>query len=79
MPSAAPLNSPISVEEVAAAVKALNCNKAADLHGMRSEFIIDAAALLIHPISIVFNTTFDSNLPAAYSIGRLCPTFRVRQ
>ena len=43
---------------------------------MRSEFSIDAASMLVTPISIVFNTVFDTDFPATHSIGRLCPIFK---
>ena len=43
---------------------------------MRSEFIIDAASLLVTPISIVFNTMFDAEFPSTYYVGCLCPIFR---
>ena len=75
LPSAA-LNTTISPDEVSAAIKALKRNKAYDLYGMRSEFIIDAASMLVTPISIVFNTVFDTDFPATHSIGRLCPIFK---
>ncbi len=71
VPSAAPLNSPISPDELSAAITALNHNKASDLYGMRSELIIDAAALLITPISTVFNKIFNTSFPSTHSIGRL--------
>ena len=43
---------------------------------MRSEFVIDAVAELITPITTVFNTAFHSAFPDAQSIGRLCPIFK---
>ena len=43
---------------------------------MRSKFIIDAAALLLTPISVVFNKSFDSSFPSAHSIGRLPSIFK---
>ena len=58
LPSAASLNSPIYPDEVSAAIAAVNGNTASDLYGMRSEVIIDAAALLLNPISVVFNKIF---------------------
>ena len=51
-------------------------NKASGLYGMRSEFVIDAAALLITPISNVFNKIFDTSFPSTHAIGRLCPIFK---
>ena len=71
LPSAAALNTTISPDEVSAAIKALKRNKASDLYGMHSEFIIDAASMLVTPISIVFNTVFDTDFPATHSVGRL--------
>lgn len=76
LPSAAALNTTISPDEVSAAIKALKRNKASDLYGMRSEFIIDAAFMLVTPICIVFNTVFDTDFPATHSIRRLCPIFK---
>ena len=66
LPSAAALNTTISTDEVSAAIKALKRNKASDLYGMRSEFIIDAASMLVTPISVVFNTVFDTDFPATH-------------
>ena len=54
-------------------------NKASDLYGMRSEFIIDAASMLVTPIFVVFNTVFDTNTLATHSIGRLCPIYKSGQ
>ena len=49
LPSAAALNTTISPDEVSDAIKALKSNKASDLYGMRSEFIIDAASMMLLP------------------------------
>ena len=76
LPDALPLNVPISSDEVSAAITALKRHKAADLYGMRAEFVVDAAADLIAPITTVFNTAFHGDFPAAHSIGRLCPIFK---
>ena len=76
LPSAAALNASIAVDEVVAAVGALKHNKASDLFGMRSEFIIDAVAHLACPVATVFNTVFDTTFPASQSVGRLCPIFK---
>ena len=76
LPDPLPLNMPISHDEVSAAITALKRNKACDVYGMRSEFIIDAAAELIASITSVFNTTFHTAFPAAQSIGRLCPILK---
>ena len=76
LPNPLPLNMPICLDEFSAAITALRRNKACDLYGMRSEFIIDAAAELVASVTSVFNTTFHSNFPAAQSIGRLCPVFK---
>ena len=57
-------------------------NKASDLYGMRSEFIIDAASMLVTPIFVVFtvfDTVFDTNTLATHSIGRLCPIYKSGQ
>ena len=69
----AALNTTNSPDEVSAAIKALERNKASDLYGMRLEVIIDAASVLVTPISIVFDTVFDTDSSATHSIGRLCP------
>ena len=76
LPDPLPLNMPISHDEVSAVITALKRNKACDVYGMRSEFIIDAAAELIASITSVFSTTFHTAFPAAQSIGRLCPILK---
>ena len=76
LPDALPLNMPISHNEVLAAITAVKRNKASDLYGMRSEFVIDAAAELTSSIATVFNVAFHSTFPATQSIGRLCPIFK---
>ena len=70
IPRVAALNTTISPDEVFAAIKALELkrNKASDVYGMRSKFIIDAASMLVAPISVVFNTVFDTYFPATHSI-----------
>ena len=76
LPDLLPLNMPIPHSELLAAITAVKSNKASDLYGMRSEFIIDAAAELTSSITTVFNVPCRSTFPSAQSIGRLCPLFK---
>ena len=71
LPSAAALNASIAVDEVVAAVGALKRNKASDLFGMRSEFIIDAVAHLACSVATDSDTMFDTTFLASQSVGRV--------
>ena len=63
---------------MSATTKALKRNQASDLYGMRSEFIIDAAALLASPISTVFNNVFDTGFPCCSLHWMHLPCFQIR-
>ena len=57
------LNADITHEEVSAALKWLKRNKAAGLDGIRAEFILDAAEVLLTPLVLTFNQILNEGVP----------------
>ena len=49
-------------EEVEAALKRLKRNKAAGVDGIKAEFILDAADLLVTPLVLTFNQILDKGV-----------------
>lgn len=70
------LNADINQEEVKAALKRLKRNKAAGVDGVRAEFILDAADLLLNPLVQTFNQLLNEGVPPAWSVGLIHPIFK---
>ena len=68
-PSSDQLNADITHEEVEAALKRLKRNKVAGVDGIKAEFILDAADLLITPLVLTFNQILDKGVPPSWCIG----------
>ena len=54
-PSSDQLSADITHQEVEAALKRLKRNKAAGVDGIKAEFILDVADLLVKPLVLTFN------------------------
>ena len=70
------LNADITCEDVEAALKRLKRNKAAGVDGIRAEFVLDAAAILIGPLVQTFNQVLNSGVPAAWCTGLIHPIYK---
>ena len=70
------LNADITHEEVEAALKRLKRNKAAGVDGIRAEFILDAASILLTPLVLTFNQILDKGVPPSWCIGLIHPIFK---
>ena len=67
------LNADITREEVSAALKRLQRNKAAGVDGIKAEFILDALEMLLDPLVITFNQALEHGVPAAWCVGVIHP------
>jgi hypothetical protein len=63
------LNTNITLTELLEALKKLQKNKAADLDGMKAEFILDARELLHMALLTTFNCFLAKGFPKAFSTG----------
>ena len=73
-PTSDPLNADITHEEVEAALKRLKQNKAA---GIKAEFILDAASILLTPFGDDFQPDLGKGCPApSWCIGLIHPIFK---
>ena len=70
------LNADIMHEEVEAALKRLKRNKAAGVDGIKAEFILDAADLLVTPLVLTFNQILDMGVPPSWCIGLIHPIYK---
>ena len=70
------LNADITCEEVYAALKRLKRNKAAGVDGIKAEFILDAADLLLTPLVMTFNQVLQRGVPASWCVGVVHPIFK---
>ena len=68
-PSSAVLDMDITASEVLAAIEGMQRNKAADIDGIKAEFLKDAAACLVAPLTALFNKVFTEGAPAEWNIG----------
>jgi hypothetical protein len=67
LPPSHTLNTNITLVELFQVLKKLQRNKAADLDGMKTEFILDARELLHMPLLIMFNCFLVEGFPKALS------------
>ena len=70
------MNADITCEEVYAALKRLKRNKAAGVDGIKAEFILDAADLLLTPLVMTFNQVLQRGVPASWCVGVVHPIFK---
>ena len=70
------LNADITCEEVCAALKRLKRNKAAGVDGIKAEFILDAADLLLTPLVMTFNQVLQRGVPDSWCVGVVHPIFK---
>ena len=70
------LNADITCEEACAALKRLKRNKAAGVDGIKAEFILDAADLLLTPLVMTFNQVLQRGVPASWCVGVVHPIFK---
>ena len=70
------LNADITHEEVEAALKRLKRNKAAGVDGIRAEFILDAASILLTPLVLTFIQTLNKGVPPSWCIGLVHPILK---
>ena len=75
-PSSDQVNANITHEEVEAALKRLKRKKAAGIDGIKAEFILDAADLLITPLVLMFNQILDKGIPPSWCIGLIHPIYK---
>lgn len=75
-PTSDPLNADITHEEVEAALKRLKRNKAAGVDGIKAEFILDAASILLTPLVMTFNQILEKGVPPSWCIGLIHPIFK---
>ena len=75
-PSSDQLNADNMHEEVEAALKRLKQNRAAAVDGIKAEFILDAADLLIMPLVLTFNHILDRGVPPSWCIGLIHPIYK---
>ena len=75
-PTSDPLNADITHEEVEAALKRLKRNKAAGVDGIKAEFILDAASVLLTPLVMTFNQILEKGVPPSWCIGLIHPIFK---
>ena len=59
-----------------AALKRLKRNKAAGVDGIKAEFILDAADLLLTPLVMTFNQVLQRGVPASWCVGVVHPIFK---
>ena len=71
------LNADITREEVSAALKRLDRNKAAGVEGIKAELsFLDASEMLLDPLVITFNQALKHVVPAAWCVGVIHPIFK---
>ena len=70
------LNAPITPEEVQAALKRLKRHKAAGFNGIKPEFLLDAADLLLQPLTCAFNQMLAHGVPESWCMGVIHPIFK---
>ena len=75
-PSSAVLDMDITASEVLAAIEGMQRNKAAGIDGIKAEFLKDAAACLVAPLTALFNKVFTEGAPAEWNIGIIHPIFK---
>ena len=71
-----PLSADITHEEVEAALKRLKWNKAAGVDGIKAEFIVDAASILLTPLVLTFNQILEKGVPPSWFIGLIHLIFK---
>jgi hypothetical protein len=76
LPPSHTLNTDITLAELFQALKKLQRNKAADLDGMKSKFILDAGELLHMPLLTTFNCFLTKGFLEALSIGAVHSLFK---
>ena len=64
------------MKEVEAALKRLKRNKAAEVDGIKAEFILDAASSLLTPLVMTFNQILEKGVPPSWCIGRVHLIFK---
>ena len=75
-PTSDPLNADITYEEVETALNRLKRNRAAGVDGIRAEFILDAASILLTPLVLTFNQILEKDVPPSWCIGLIHPIFQ---
>ena len=75
-PTSDSLNADITHEEVEAALKRLKRNKMAGVDGIKAEFILDAASILLTPLLMTFNQILEHGVPPSWCIGLIHPIFK---
>ena len=75
-PTSDPLNADNTHEEVEAALKRLKRNKAAGVDGIKAEFILDAASILLTPLVMTFNQILEKDVAPSWCIGLIHPIFK---
>ena len=70
------LNADITHEEVEAALKRMKRNKAAGVDGIKAEFILDAASILLTLLVMTFNEILEKDVPPSWCIGLIHPIFK---
>jgi Reverse transcriptase (RNA-dependent DNA polymerase) len=71
-----PLTFPFSESEVASALSKLKNNKAADMTGMRAEFLKVASDLLVSPLSTLFTRFLHEGFPSSLSNAFIHPIYK---
>ena len=66
------------VKRFCAALKRLKRNKAAGADGIKAEFILDAAELLLTPLVMTFNQVLQRGVPASWCVGGVHPNFQLK-
>ena len=76
VPDCSSLNADINADDVIKTCKLLKRNKAADVHGMRAEYIVDTVSVLAEYVANALNKVFRQGFPDHCSIGVIHPIFK---
>ena len=76
VPDCSSLNADITAADVINTCKMLKRNKAADVHGMRAEYVIDTVSVLAEYVANALNKVFKQGFPDHCSIGVIHPIFK---